>query len=31
VNQNKVLTVTGVAANGRSITTQQPVQFNHYG
>jgi hypothetical protein len=31
VNQNEVLTVSGVAADGRSITTQQPLQFNHYG
>ncbi|WIA35607.1 hypothetical protein OEZ86_004028 [Tetradesmus obliquus] len=31
VNQNEVLTVAGVSADGRSITTQQRVQFNHYG
>jgi hypothetical protein len=31
VNQNEVLTVASVAADGRSITTQQRLQFNHYG
>jgi hypothetical protein len=31
VNQNEVLTVASVSADGRTITTQQTIKFNHYG
>jgi len=31
VNQNEVLTIAGVSSNGRSVTVQEAVQFNHYG
>ncbi|KAF6266444.1 hypothetical protein COO60DRAFT_1669869 [Scenedesmus sp. NREL 46B-D3] len=30
-NQNEVLTVAAVSADGRTVTTQQTIQFNHYG
>lgn len=31
VNQNEVLTVASVSADGLTVTTQQAIQFNHYG
>jgi hypothetical protein len=31
VNQNEVLTIAAVSTDGRTITTQQAIQFNHYG
>jgi hypothetical protein len=31
VNQNEVLTLAAVSADGRMLTTTQPVQFHHYG
>lgn len=31
VNQNEVLTVASVSADGRTVTTVEALQFNHYG
>jgi len=31
LNQNEVLTVASVSSDGLTVSTQQPVRFNHYG
>lgn len=31
LNQNEVLTIASVSSDGLSLTTQQPLLYNHYG